>query len=185
MVDFCWFFRFRPTKMESPMQVVDVSAPKDKPHYDLDTLVEQTARTLARAGLAHDRLRLPPNKEWQPSEWEERVLQCIPKAEEKHARNVAKVLVNDIKRVLLPPPPFVMALKRPPTYEELEKRVADLEAAIKPIVEDMDRTGLHSSVNDGADDSADLFNLDPSRHARSELKVGHLRRLYQLLVDRT
>lgn len=167
------------------MQVVDVSAPKDKPHYDLDTLVEQTARTLARAGLAHDRLRLPPNKEWQPSEWEERILQCIPGAEEKHARNVAKVLVNDIKRVLLPPPPAMMIYKKKPTYEELEARVKALEEAVAPIVEDMDRTGLHSSVDDGADDSADLFNLDPSRHARSELKVGHLRRLYQLLVDRT
>ena len=168
------------------MQVITPSKRKDEPHYDLATLVEQTARQLALSGLAHDRVRPPPTEEWKKSgEWGERVLSCIPGKEEKHARNVALAIVHEIKSVLLPPPPAVMAIKRPPTYEELAARVKVLEEAIAPIAMDMDRTGLHSSINDGADDSADLFNLDPSRYQRSELKVGHLRRLYQLWVDRT
>lgn len=167
------------------MQVVDVSKPKDKPHYDLDALIENTARQLARAGLAQDRQRQAPSKEWDPSEWSERVLECIPAKEEKHARNVAQAIVHDIKRVLLPPPPAVMVIKRPPTYEELEARVKELEAAIAPISEDLYRTGLHSELSrEGVGDNFDLFGLDPSRYEKSQLKVGHLRALYKLVVRR-
>lgn len=165
------------------MQVIRPNR-KDEPHFDLATLVENTARQLALSGLAHDRVRPPPTEEWKKSgEWGERILSCIPGKEEKHARNVALAIVHEIKSVLLPPPPAVMTIKRPPTYEELEARVKELEAAIEPIAEDMYRTGLHSPVN-GVSDNADLFNLDPANYQKSQLKVGHLRKLYHLCTGR-
>lgn len=167
------------------MQVIRPNR-KDEPHFDLATLVENTARQLALSGLAHDRVRPPPTEEWKKSgEWGERILSCIPGKEEKHARNVALAIVHEIKSVLLPPPPAVMTINRPPTYEELEARVKELEAAIEPISEDLYRTGLHSELSrNGVGDNFDLFNLDPARYEKSQLKVGHLRALYKLVVRR-
>ena len=158
------------------MQIVDVLDPSQKLHYDLATLVETTARTLARAGLAHDRKRPPPNDEWETSEWDERILQCIPGAEEKHARNVAKAIVHDIKRVLLPPPPALMVIEHPPTYEELAERVKRLEAAIKPITAEIDR--IDPPVGEKTiGDNVEIWQSGGPDITRSKLTYGVLRNL--------
>ncbi|PZU95540.1 MAG: hypothetical protein DI527_00600 [Chelatococcus sp.] len=52
------------------------------------------ARVLALAGLAADRVRPPPNDGWARAEWERRVLECIPGAEEAHCRATAEQIMT-------------------------------------------------------------------------------------------
>lgn len=100
--------------------------------------IHTVARLLALAGLTADRVRPPPNDGWDKTEWEKRVLECIPGAEEEHCRKIAELILAEIESWPAERKPWIDPTVFPgdlPSTEEAAERIwqnESLRATGKP-----------------------------------------------------